>query len=376
MLSRVQNIVILVFISSLCANSNPDSLKIKHPFSVGISVNRGFILNHKKGKLVGSEINNSLILTHFTSVQAMFEWQTTGNKNWHKWFNYPTYGLSLTYFNIDDSRIGNHGLSAMAHHNLSCISSTFYKLKFGIGVGIGYFSTIYHPIENPINQYVSTHISAAVQVAFENSFLIHNKLKLTVTPTFNHFSNGASVLPNFGLNMFGIALGLKYKINDFDTKHEPKKPDIFASKKNFLHFYIAYGSNILAIPNYNYFYNYTIDLSYGRKLGKISKLIIGTNIMHSNIDNNPTANNVAVINRPFLAIDRSSIWVAHEFLINRIGLITGFGIYTFKPSGLSSIFYSRLGLRYHFHKNMFGAVILRSHSNVADTIEWALGFTL
>lgn len=375
-----KHISICVLLFTLLYNeihAQSDSLNPKRPLSFGFSVSRGVILNHKKGKLLSDgTINNNIVLSNYTAFQAQLEWQTTGTKQWHKFFNYPSYGIALTYFNVDDTRFGHHGLSLMATHNLKCITSDFYKLKFRVGVGVGYFSTIYDKVTNPVNQYVSTHISAAVEVAFENYFQLKRGTHLVITPTITHFSNGASVLPNFGLNMFGISVGFKHQFSDFKTKVEPKKVDIFGNTKNFVHFAVSYGSNTLAIPNYNYFFNYTIDASYGRKVGKISKLIIGANIIHNSIDNNPTAADLFPKGRPFFEIDRSSIWAAHEFLFNRLGLITGFGIYTHKPKNQESKFYTRVGLRYHFHKNIFGAVILRSHSNVADTIEWTIGATI
>lgn len=378
MAQKIIKILIIFFFISSYGYSESDSTKIKRPFSISLNLNRGLIINHKKGKLVGGEINNSLVLTYFTALQAMAEWQTTGNKQWHKWFNYPSYGFSVTYFNIAESRIGHHGLALMSHLSIKCITHPVYRLKFGVGVGVGYFLEIYNQNTNPINQYVSTNFNASIQFLFENSFKISNNTLFLFTPTINHFSNGAMMLPNFGLNMLGLSVGVKYIFLPSDSQISPTKPDIFKDKKNFLHFGISYGSNGLAVPYYNQFYNYTLDLSVGRKIGSKSKLLIGINIMHCNMDNNISADKLVKVYRPFLEIDRIGFWLGHEFIVNRLGIITGLGMYAKSTSSKNDgVFFARIGLRYHFHKNIFCAVYLRTKQNAsADNIEWTLGFTL
>lgn len=315
-------------------------------------------------------------MTSFTAVQALAEWQTTGNKEWHKWYKFPTFGVSLTYINIENHRIAHHGIATMAHITFKWIERTNYQLKFGLGVGVGYFSNLYNQQTNSSNEYISTHFNGAIQFSFDNLIKISPTSYILITPTINHFSNGASLLPNFGLNMLSFAFGLKQQITESKSNNKPQKSDIFTIKKNFIHVGVSGGVTGLAVPNYNQSFNYIIDASYGRRITKKSKLLIGVNIIHDNADNNKTVHDKILITRPYFIIDRIGLWAGHELFIHRLGFVAGIGVYLKKPAE-QDILYSRIGLRYHLHKNMFCAVYLRTKLGfTADTIEWTLGFTI
>jgi hypothetical protein len=109
---------------------------------------------------------------------------------------------------------------------------------------------------------------------------------------------------------------------------------------------------------------------YGYRVSKINKLLIGLDYFHDN-----SLINEEVYIRDKVAISRIGIFFGNEFILDRLGLFFGVGQYIFKQTPRNANNYIKVGLRYHVYKNIFTALVLKTHYGQADNFELTIGYT-
>ncbi len=137
-----------------------------------------------------------------------------GSKDWHHYFNFPTWGFSFDGYDLASEYVGK-GASARIFFDLPFVEQRSFGLKLGIGGSY---------VEKPFDKDANIHNSAVgstlnTALAFE----LYGRIKLTESVALkpglalHHFSNGAIKLPNSGLNYALLKLLMVYAPNDFST---------------------------------------------------------------------------------------------------------------------------------------------------------------
>lgn len=364
---RILLIIICLIINTLYIYSQA---KPKPAFNLGLRFHYGFLLNHAPDR---TNISGA-ILTQMMGMEANIEWQTLGNKKWHHYYNYPSWGMSLVYYNIKDKEINNKnvawgdGLAWLIYKNIRIIHSPFFKVNIRLGTGFAHFTKPYNKFTNPENLWVSSPITMALHINLETKYRISNHLNLVLGGTFTHYSIGALKMPNLGVNFPSINVGVIY--TPYPEREIYQKDTIEVKvKKNFLHLTAGFGTKVIGDSGTKYFPVYAFSVNYGRRLGKVSKLLAGLDFFRdqSLLDSSNIIKGVD--------INRIGLFLGHEFMFGRLGFVAGSGLYIYKKTDRDAPFYLKIGLRYHFLKNIFGEIMLKTHYGQADNIQWSLGYT-
>ena len=211
-----------------------------------------------------------------------------------------------------------------------------------------------------------------MRLAFAYRF---NRITFILGGNFTHFSNGATNMPNKGLNMYGLSTSLKYNFYNYDDIKFIETPKKYIHNKNNYSLFFASGYKERLIDgeyNSKKFVIYTLSASYGRLYSKISEVGLGLDLFFdSSLE----------YDKEFKDKSRSEylqygFHISHLFHLNKIGLLTDLGIYL-KNRDIKGPLWSRLGLRYNFIKNIFTQISLKTQYGAkADFIEWSLGFNI
>ena len=345
------------------------------PFTVGLHYHHGLLFNH-------SPVRTGIDGPHLADMkgaEASIQWQTLGKRDWHHYYNYPVWGMSLLFFQVDDRFItpkdstgrnvswGN-GIAWLIHKSLKLVNTDFFELNIRIGAGFGYFSGRYHPTENRGNLWLSAPINASMHFNLQTKYRISDHWQVVLGGTFSHFSNGAIMMPNLGVNFGSANVGVHF------TPHPErliyKKDSTNRNyKKNFIHQSAAFGIKVL--PDFGTIYYPTICISahYGRRLSRRSKVVIGLDGFRDNSILADSANSKKDINR-------LGVFGAHELLFGKLAFVTGLGYYVYNKISLRDApFYIKIGLRYNITKHIFASVYLKTHYGQADCFEWTGGYT-
>jgi hypothetical protein len=330
-----------------------------------------FELKSKYGFLIAHRSIMSHIPNEFCkSLEYSLVFQTKGSKSWHKSLNYPKFGLSTLV-----SSAGNKELIGNFFGTYSFLQFSFFKAKknqlFGkIGTGIGYAQKVFDQKENPKNNVLSTHFNALInfglfyQRNFKNSYLNFG-LDLT------HLSNGASKMPNLGINVSYLSLAIGYNFKKSESKLDTlniKKPN-----KSWNYLILGIGSFKEAYPTGEKKYPvvagaFLANKIFSHKVGYET----GFDLMYR-----PSINAYKpVVYKSQESMFQLGFYNGYIMTLDKLQIIVGLGFYLRDEYNADDFIYNRVGFRYHFSEKLFANLTLKSHWARADYVEYGIGFKL
>ncbi|MDX2196893.1 MAG: acyloxyacyl hydrolase [Cytophagales bacterium] len=357
---RLTTIIILLFSINLLLAGN-------QPYTLGLNLHQGMILNHadaRRGLGTGISLGTMYI------AEASIHFHTLGTRAWHKYLGYPRWGMSAMIINTGNTKFGGTGYAWLIYKSLRLVDSRYIDMTFRIGGGLCTFSDPYHEVSNPTNLWISAPVNASLNAQIEVAANIHPKAKILVHGAFIHFSNGAIAMPNLGINFATVGIGVKY------TPHPERivyrtDTNFSITKRNFLHLTAAIGYRVLPDYGTTYFPIYTLGIMYGRRCGTVSKINVGLDYFR---DLSLLDDNYNVANK--VDISRVGLFFGYEAMFGKLSFPFGMGYYLYKKTSRDADFYIKVGLRYHYFKNLFAQINLKTHWGQADNIEWTFGYSL
>jgi hypothetical protein len=152
---------------------------------------------------------NNLAAPFPTGLELNVQQQTTGTAPWHSWYRYPKAGLALVYYDYHHPALGR-SYAATVYLSKALLRTTRHDLSWRLGTGLAYFTRPYDPATNPDNIFIGSVLSATLQTRLEYDVAVSSHWGLLVALALNHYSNGGTSYPNFGLNLPTLQLGANY----------------------------------------------------------------------------------------------------------------------------------------------------------------------
>lgn len=164
--------------------------------------------------------------------------QTDGRAQWERDFNHPVYGAFLRFEknNVDSIQYkyrnenGNEQeiwrplgdcISTGAFINGHLYQGKYWSFDYDLMGGLSFWTK--HG-----DEFIGSVVNVHLAIDAGPTFMIEDKMDLTVRYQFSHSSNAALRLPNCGINVFSWQLGLRYHPNG---RPEVKLPsDAFSNK--------------------------------------------------------------------------------------------------------------------------------------------------
>ena len=208
--------LLFVFIfTGLCYTSTlaSDSIKTKIPQFFSVNTTTGYVF--PTNKFVAGDYS----IPHYTSFTIKYGFGTRGDK-WEDYaYGLPTLGVGFYMANFfRDHDIGTPFSLFLFQGARIRQFTPRLSLNYEWNLGVSFNWKPYDPFDNPNN--IALGSSTNVHVA-GNLFLnwrLSKKWDLNGGAGFTHFSNGASALPNSGLNMANLFVEIVYNFN----REEPK----------------------------------------------------------------------------------------------------------------------------------------------------------
>ncbi len=342
----------------------------RYPMDVSYKFNLGKIWVHTP-KLESIPINplkvHSLILLR----------KASGSSEWHGAYNFPLYGLEITFVDFGNSHVLGQSYGLAPHITFPIIEKRLYSGSIAVSPGINYFDKVYNASSNPTNLAISSRFNAFIQVGLLSEFNLSPKFKLGVGVNFIHTSNATLKKPNSGLNMVTGFTQVRYALSDnrFENKtvlnHSPNFP------KHRFNLLTAGAIKEIKEPGGNKYWVAITSFEYQRALSPFSAVGISTDLFYdSSSEVDATDQNIEYSNP--LALSKLGISAVWEFRLNRLSLVHHFGAYAYNLTKNGKNIYQRIGLRYRvFNKTSLvlglkGHMFTGGYLAIADHIE--LGF--
>ena len=316
-----------------------------------------------------------LAVSHPTGVEIDVQRQTNGSAPWHAWYRYPKVGLALTYYDYHNPVLGR-SYAAGVYVNKAFWRTARQEVNFRIGTGVGYFPVRFDQATNHKNTIVSSRLNATIQTRVEYDVALTEHLGLLLGVGLNHYSNGATTKPNFGINLPTVLLGLNYhQQRPFVPLSAEPGPEPAELGRTFLDLSTSVGWKQRSETDHARYLVNSVTLAVGRRVNRKSNLVAG---LEGFYDRSLTAQlrDTARTTDHLPDVKKAGAYVGHELLFGRLAVVSHLGFYLYNPYKSNKFYYERLGLKYHFTDRLFGNVDLKVHRGAADVIEWRLGVKL
>ncbi|WP_170934871.1 acyloxyacyl hydrolase [Hymenobacter gelipurpurascens] len=317
-----------------------------------------------------------LSVSHPTGVELNVQRQTNGSAPWHAWYRYPKIGFALTYYDYHNPVLGQ-SYAAGVYINKSFWRTRRQELNFRIGTGVGYFPQAYDRETNHKNTIVSSRLNATIQTRLEYDVALSERVGLLLGLGLNHYSNGATSKPNFGINLPTVLLGLNYhQQRPFSPlpigEAALMPPDV---GRSFLEISTTAGVKQLDVQNSQKYWVNSVTVAAGRRVNRKSNLVVGLEGFYDRSlaaelrDTARTTDNLP-------DVKKAGVYLGHELLFGRLAFVSHLGFYVYNPYKSNKFYYERLGLKYFFTERFFGNIDLKVHRGAADVVECRLGMRL
>ena len=347
----------------------PDSalLALRMPFVVGAYTQGSIIMAH-------TYAIRHLVASHPTGFEVNLQRQTTGAAPWHGWYKFPKIGLALTYYDFHNPVLG-YVFAASPYLSKAVSRGPKHDFSFRLGAGLAYLTNPYDQETNHKNTIASSSLNATLQFRLEYDYALTPHLGLLVGAGLNHYSNGATTKPNFGVNLPSVVLGLNYYQQRAGPRTNANSPAPADVGRNFFNVSASLGFKQRTEGDKQKYLVNSLSLAVGRRINRKSNLLLGLEGFHDR-SLKATLNDTTRASMAQPDVKKAAVFVGHELLFGRLAFDAHLGFYVYAPYKSSTPYYERLGLKYHFTNLLFGAVDLKIHRGAADVIEFKVGVRL
>ncbi len=133
---------------------------------------------------------------------------TDGSKDWHHRYFFPRWGFSVNAYDLGSQYMGN-GYAGRIFFDLPVTVKRNFFLKLSIGAG--WIEKPFDADENTRNSAIGSHLNAALGLEAHFNFKLGEKWAFRPGIGIHHYSNGASKMPNSGINLGLIRMAFMYQ---------------------------------------------------------------------------------------------------------------------------------------------------------------------
>jgi hypothetical protein len=331
----------------------------------GIEVNPklGFLLAHRG-------VMGHLPREHAIGGEISYFISTNGSKRYHQSYNYPKVGLTLFGSTVGNNKILGQVFGMYTFIDFPLKKTNSFELSGRLGAGGSWSTKVFDQELNPKNVAMSTHINALICFGLRTRFYFGELKKTHILAGIDmtHCSNGSTKVPNLGINMPYISLGIGHTFNQVEKiksteKFVPKKWNLTAigiistkevfptgGKKYPIYAFSLVGKKIFSPKN-------------GMELGL--DLIYKTSINAYKPQIHKTKEGIAQI----------GLYCGYVLPLDKLQFVLGMGLYVRDQYFPDSRMYHRLGMRYQLTNKLLINFTLKTHWAKADYVEYGIGYT-
>jgi hypothetical protein len=304
----------------------------------------------------------------FYGAEIRFGYQTTGLEYWHKAYKFPFFGLGYYCADFNQKAIGTP-MALFSFIELPFYRGKNFSLSTSWSAGVAFHINEYDSIKNPENLAIGSDLNAYIDFSVLYKQRISQRLDLGIGLKLQHFSNGATKYPNWGMNMVGAQVVLSYMprsaIRNFHILQEPEYNKDFE-------FYLMYAGGLVGKKDRgsDHYYNSTLSMSVTKRVSFKRTVGLGIDVFYNEYlkSNFPEEDDIQ-LNK----LVSQSVFLTTEMIINKFRMAVCLGFYTLRYDDYTKPYYERVALRYYFIPNMFANVSIKAHAAKAEYIEWGLG---
>jgi hypothetical protein len=329
----------------------------------------GFEYRQKLGFLIA---HRSLMdhLPEAPAVAGEFSvvYQTQHEKSWHSAYRQPLVGATLFYGSVGNNSILGKFMGLYGSVELPIIKYKAYRMDFRFGTGVGYTNRPFDPILNPQNVAIGSKINAMMCFAFKQSLRFANQ-GITLGIDMTHFSNASFQMPNLGINVPYISLGVQHYFKQTNSSLQKELSNKGPVSYGISGIFSAKEMRPVGVGRYPvYAMNFFGRRYFTPKFALEASLDI---IYKKGLLSHPSYPNAS----PFDPL-QIGFFIGYVQPFDRLHFIYGVGTYLRDVLRPDVPVYIRLGSRYALTSKLEAMMTLKTHFAKADYMEFGLMYHL
>ncbi len=327
------------------------------------SISHGFIAPHH------NEFKY-FIKNHIKSFELSINKQTNGAKEWEQIARYPSLGIGYYYAHLGNNQILGEVHALYSNISMSILNKKYFGLNYSFSTGIAYLTKKYDFETNYTNIAISSNLNVYLSLGISAKYKFPKKVEITNSIKITHYSNGASNMPNKGLNIVTYQLGFNYMLKQ---RAKIINNEIAKKKKLFEYsIFYAIGRRVREIGTKKYLTS-TLSANVERVFSHKGKYGLGLDLFYDgskkielfkNYNDNPKKSEYLY----------SGVHLSYDIIFGKMSFTFQTGYYFYNKALFYQDYYQRYGLRYKFTKHLMANLLLKTYFAKADFIEYGIAF--
>ena len=323
-----------------------------------------------------------------------------GTKYWHRYYFFPDASFKLLFGTLGNKNVLGNILGLQYELSLEQKLNDKLYLIESPAFGLAYFNNPFDELKNPRNIAIGSHLTFLASASFPLRYYFNYKWSGNFEATVLHASNSHFKLPNVGVNLPAIGVGVRYHINPLIMKFTGQDSLLIDKRiKPSVRISIGHNEqgNSIGPVNGPTYPIYLVAVTANKLLTPVNKVHAGFEAYYN------MGVKDYILNKQFYKEEKFSNSIAllfitgHEFLLGHFSLFTNGGVYIHNPfyrelnrrenitdirSKLKTLFTARLGIQYYlkdaalFNKNqLYAGVYIKTNLGQADFLETGFGYT-
>lgn len=199
---------LFVALNSLCLFANDSINKTKLPHFIAVNATEGLVFQ------TNDFVSGDNRIPHYTAFTLKYGFASKGD-DWKDYtYGLPTLGVGVYVANFYRKRDLGTPFSVFLFQGAKLRQlNPRLSLNYEWNLGGSFNWKYYDPFDNPDNVALGSSVNVHVGGSLFLNWRLSKKFDLNTGVGFTHFSNGASSLPNSGLNMANAFVELVYHFN-------------------------------------------------------------------------------------------------------------------------------------------------------------------
>lgn len=342
------------------------------------------IKGHSGYHLYSGELLDEEISSGYGAIEIRYGWQLTDPDHWTARSGYATYGIGYYSGFIGNPQVLGKPNAIFGFVNFPLSRGSKRNVwEVGLAAGLTYNLEPYDSESNPVNDAIGSPFAVYFDLNFGAAYKMSREMDLLYGIDFTHFSNGRITTPNFGFNMYGLNIGLRYHYNadqkfvDSDLYTDkllqarferPKKSKDIKLRENSIEIYLA-GGTVQNEEDKGTSKRYGIFvgvLDYRYKFNSMHGIVAGFDYFYdSSLEvDYPESKDQTLI----------GAHLGYDFMFGKMAIRLQGGGYLTDSKGKSST-YIRTAFRYNINDWLFAQIGLKTKkTSRADWVEFGIGF--
>lgn len=330
--------------------------------------------------------HSSYITSVYKNVSNQFQFGAMyvpkNRDTWYQYWNNPEINLRIGWLNFGDQKKLGHAYYLLPEMAFSLYRYKDWNIVASMGTGIAYLTKKYDRVSNPEHNAIGTNWNNITQFSVSGRYDLHSNVQLGAGILLSHFSNGRTSSPNYGINLPGGQITVRYYFSKQDTTIRLQKKETEGVKPSWGgDVLFGYGLSAYPVPGVDALPVYFVNAGGRWKKSPFFHLLAGSEWEYSesvyqfhyqDFDPDKTARKKAT---------RTALYGAGELFFGSVSLRLQTGYYLPWPQERQNDFfpfYFRLGIQVYPVKmnsrvKPFMGIMMKSHAEKAQYLGIATG---